>query len=193
MANYTDVVKGQTFKHLDTTKLIAIKFVDQDGNFAAPNPDHKWIAKIAIQNNDKPGYIGDFPAYPIDNQLIVRSKDLIKLNPGQYRLEAWETFTDQEDETTIWPTPQSSVGFTIEANITDQIGEMVKQVNFQDVVNSAVTAAGLNVTVGTTTTLPAGSQATVEHAVQSAYEKSDLTPTVNPDDKPTTGVVINHD
>ena len=37
------------------------------------------------------------------------------------------------------------------------------------------------------------SQATVEHAVQSAYEKSDLTPTVNPEDKPTTGVVINHD
>ena len=36
-------------------------------------------------------------------------------------------------------------------------------------------------------------QTTVEHAVQSAYEKSDLTPTVNPDDKPTTGVVINHD
>lgn len=36
-------------------------------------------------------------------------------------------------------------------------------------------------------------QATVEHAVQSAYEKSDLTPTVNPEDKPTTGVVINHD
>lgn len=36
-------------------------------------------------------------------------------------------------------------------------------------------------------------QTTVEHAVQSAYEKSDLTPTVNPDAKPTTGVVINHD
>lgn len=36
-------------------------------------------------------------------------------------------------------------------------------------------------------------QATVEHAVQSAYEKSDLTPTVNPNTKPTTGVVINHD
>ena len=35
-------------------------------------------------------------------------------------------------------------------------------------------------------------QTTVDHAVQSAYEKSDLTPTVNPDDKPTTGVVINH-
>lgn len=162
MANYTDVIKGQTFKHLDTTKLIAIKFVDQDGNFATPNPDHKWVAKIAIQNNDKPGYIGDFPAYPVDNQLIVRSKDLVKLDPGQYRLEAWETFTDQDDETTIWPTPQSSISFTIEANITDQLGEMVKQVNFQDVVNSAVTAAGLNVTVGQTVTLPAGSQARVE-------------------------------
>lgn len=36
-------------------------------------------------------------------------------------------------------------------------------------------------------------QATVEHAVQSAYEKSDLTPTVNPNTKPTTGVVISHD
>lgn len=49
-------------------------------------------------------------------------------------------------------------------------------------VNSTLADKGFNV-----------SQATVEHAVQSAYEKSDLTPTVNPDDKPTTGVVINHD
>ena len=36
-------------------------------------------------------------------------------------------------------------------------------------------------------------QGTVEHAVQSAYEKSDLTPTVDPNEKPTTGVVISHD
>ena len=48
-------------------------------------------------------------------------------------------------------------------------------------VNSTLADKGFNV-----------SQATVEHAVQSAYEKSDLTPTVNPEDKPTTGVVINH-
>lgn len=33
---------------------------------------------------------------------------------------------------------------------------------------------------------------TIHHAVQAAYEKSDLTPTVNPDEKPTTGVVV-HD
>ena len=49
-------------------------------------------------------------------------------------------------------------------------------------VNSTLADKGFNV-----------SQATVEHAVQSAYEKSDLTPTVNPNTKPTTGVVINHD
>ena len=49
-------------------------------------------------------------------------------------------------------------------------------------VNSTLADKGFNV-----------SQATVNHAVQAAYEKSDLTPTVNPDDKPTTGVVINHD
>ena len=48
-------------------------------------------------------------------------------------------------------------------------------------VNSTLADKGFNV-----------SQTTVEHAVQSAYEKSDLTPTVNPDAKPTTGVVINH-
>lgn len=37
------------------------------------------------------------------------------------------------------------------------------------------------------------SQATVNHAVQAAYEKSDLTPTVDPTAKPTTGVVIDHE
>lgn len=49
-------------------------------------------------------------------------------------------------------------------------------------VNSTLADKGFNV-----------DQATVNHAVQAAYEKSDLTPTVNPDAKPTTGVVINHD
>lgn len=34
---------------------------------------------------------------------------------------------------------------------------------------------------------------TVEQAVQSAYEKSDLTPTVDPTQKPQTGVVVSHD
>lgn len=34
---------------------------------------------------------------------------------------------------------------------------------------------------------------TVEQAVQSAYEKSDLTPTVDPNAKPQTGVVVSHD
>lgn len=36
------------------------------------------------------------------------------------------------------------------------------------------------------------SQTTVEHAVQSAYEKSNLTPTIDPTAKPTTGVVIHN-
>lgn len=34
---------------------------------------------------------------------------------------------------------------------------------------------------------------TVEHAVQAAYEKSDLTPTVDPNKAPQTGVVVSHD
>ena len=35
-------------------------------------------------------------------------------------------------------------------------------------------------------------QETVEHAVQAAYEKSDLTPTVDPNAKPQTGVVVHN-
>ncbi|OYS70484.1 phage holin, LLH family [Limosilactobacillus reuteri] len=34
---------------------------------------------------------------------------------------------------------------------------------------------------------------TIEHAVQSAYEKSDLTPTINPNEEPQTGVVVTHE
>ena len=34
------------------------------------------------------------------------------------------------------------------------------------------------------------SDETIDHAVQAAYEKSDLTPTVNPDEQPKTGVVV---
>lgn len=37
------------------------------------------------------------------------------------------------------------------------------------------------------------SQSTVEHAIQAAYEKSDLTPTVDPTNEPQTGVVISND
>lgn len=33
----------------------------------------------------------------------------------------------------------------------------------------------------------------VDHVVQSAYEKSDLTPTVDPSQKPQTGVVVHND
>lgn len=35
-------------------------------------------------------------------------------------------------------------------------------------------------------------QETVEHVVQAAYEKSDLTPTIDPDAKPQTGVVVHN-
>ena len=49
------------------------------------------------------------------------------------------------------------------------------------VVDSALTDKGFDVKHDTITT-----------AVQAAYEKSNLTPTVNPDEKPQTGVVV-HD
>lgn len=36
------------------------------------------------------------------------------------------------------------------------------------------------------------SDETIDHAVQAAYEKSDLTPTVSPDEQPKTGVVVDN-
>lgn len=36
------------------------------------------------------------------------------------------------------------------------------------------------------------SEGTINHAVQAAYEKSDLTPTVNPDEQTKTGVVVDN-
>lgn len=49
------------------------------------------------------------------------------------------------------------------------------------IVNSALSDKGFNVPVST-----------VNHAVQAAYEKSDLTPTVDPNEQPQTGVAV-HD
>lgn len=47
------------------------------------------------------------------------------------------------------------------------------------IVNSVLSDKGFNVPVST-----------VNHAVQAAYEKSDLTPTVDPNEQPQTGVVV---
>lgn len=49
------------------------------------------------------------------------------------------------------------------------------------IVNTALDSKGIEV-----------EDATVQHAVQAAYEKSGLTPTVDPSEAPTTGVVV-HD
>lgn len=48
-------------------------------------------------------------------------------------------------------------------------------------VGSALTNKGFDV-----------SEETINHAVQAAYEKSCLTPTVNPDNQPKTGVVVDN-
>lgn len=49
-------------------------------------------------------------------------------------------------------------------------------------VQGALVSKGLSATEGT-----------IQTAVQTAYEKSDLTPTVKPDEKPQQGVVVSHE
>lgn len=150
---------GKNFKHLGTTKDIEIMLTNETGDPLRPDPSHKWIAKVA----DNSGYIGDY-AVKVDNtKLIVDSADFTQLNPGQYSMEVWETWTDADgDETSIYPSPTQRLTFVINANISDKAGNQIKQIGFQDVVDKAVLIAGQNLQVGDTTTLPAGDKASVK-------------------------------
>ncbi|MGM9907342.1 hypothetical protein [Limosilactobacillus sp.] len=153
-------VAGDTFKHLETTKTIVMRFRNSDGtSYATPTVGHTYVAKVA----NKSGYIGDYPVTLSGSQVSISTADLTKLVPDDYSLEVWESYTDNEGklQTTIYPSPGTRVYFQIESNIADTAGELIKQINIQDVVNGAVIAAGKNVVVDSTVTLAPGSQASV--------------------------------
>src|SRR5699024_9693538 len=82
----------------------------------------------------------------------------------KYELEIWEIWPsdgNEEPDKTIYPTPETVVPFTIEANVTDKSGEIIKKIGFQDVVNAAVENAGLNLQVGNINELDVGEKPTV--------------------------------
>lgn len=152
-------VTGDTFKHLETTKTIVMRFRNSDGtSYATPTVGHTYVAKVG-----NPGYIRDYPVKISGSQISVSTADLTELTPGSYSLEIWEGYTDDEGkmQTTIYPSPGTCVHFQIESNIADTAGELIKQVNIQDIVNGAVIAAGKNVVIDSTVTLAPGSQASV--------------------------------
>lgn len=151
---------GTEFKHEDTTQVMRIRFIAGNRFPIYPTKDHKFVAKIGKAYGS---YIGDYPVSVSGNSFEVKSSDLKELDNGDYRLEIWESYIDSEGntQTGIFPSPRAFVSFTINQNIEDTAWNLVKDISFQDIVNTAVVAAGQNIVVAGTNTLPAGSQASV--------------------------------
>lgn len=151
---------GTEFKHEDTTQVMRIRFIAGNRFPIYPTEGHKFVAKIGDADGN---YTGDYPVSVSGSSFEVKSSDLKGLDSGNYRLEVWESYVDSEGNTQvgIFPSPQAFVSFTINKNIEDTAWDLVKDISFQDLVNTAVTAAGQNIVVIATNTLPAGSQASV--------------------------------
>lgn len=162
---YSVYVRGGTFKRGDTMRHIVISFQDEQGCWVTPNPDHTFVAKVA----DSTGYIGDYPVTVVDSDFIILTKVFAKLPDDKYELEIWEIWPsegDEEPDKTIYPTPGTVVNFTIEANVTDKSGEVIKKIGFQDVVNAAVENAGLNLKIGNVSQTDVGTMPTVTQEYQ---------------------------
>lgn len=134
---YSVYVRGGTFKRGDTMRHVVISFKDEQGCWVTPNPDHTFVSKVA----NSTGYIGDYPVTVVDSDFIISTKAFAKLPDDKYELEIWEIWPsdgNDDPDKTIYPTPETVVHFTIEANVTDKSGELIKKIGFQDVVNTAV-------------------------------------------------------
>lgn len=139
-------VVGNEFKHKDTTREMKIRFFNKRGIIIKPNKAHKFIAKIGIESGP---YVGDYPVTVRHDYFILETSKLVDLAPGNYRLEVWESYNDDNGKTHvgIFPTPDQFAKFTIHANIPDSNDEYVKDISFQDVIDKAVISAGLHLSV----------------------------------------------
>ena len=153
-------IEDNEFKHEDTTHVMKIRFLAGNRFTIYPDKDKSFVAKVGTANG---AYLGTYPVSTDAGRFIVKSADLKGLGVGDYRLEIWEKYTDSngEPQTRIFPSPKAFVNFTINKNIEDSAWDLVRDISFQDLVNTAVVAAGQNIVVAGTNTLPAGSQASV--------------------------------
>lgn len=155
----TSVVYFGEFKHLDSAHQIKVYFKDGKGKWLVPNSGHKFIAKIALDND----YLGTYPAEAKDNYFLISTKYFTALDPGIYKGEIWETFSDNDgtNKTAIYPSNGSFFNFVIEKNVQDDSNNLVRRLDIQDVINNSVIAAGQNLQVAGINLLPAGSKASI--------------------------------
>ena len=152
--------ENTAFKHEDTTNMMKISFIGGNGYPIYPVKSHKFIAKVATADG---AYVGDYPCSAVGNRFQIKSADLKGLSSGFYKLEIWETYTDDDgkDQTGIFPSPSAFVGFTINKNIEDTAWDLVKEISFQDIVDKAVISSGQHLVVAATNTLASDLPASV--------------------------------
>lgn len=152
--------ENTAFKHEDTTNMMKISFIGGNGYPIYPVKSHKFIAKVATADG---AYVGDYPCSVVGNRFQIKSADLKGLSSGFYKLEIWETYTDDDgkDQTGIFPSPSAFVGFTINKNIEDTVWDLVKEISFQDIVDKAVISSGQHLVVAATNTLASDLPASV--------------------------------
>lgn len=156
-------VDGNSFKHKETTKNIVIRLFNSHGGVIEPDQTHKWSAQVAsLDNNGIKHYQGQYPVKFKGINILIDSEDLTELSPGDYELEIWETYTDDKPETTVYPSPGTTIPFHIDPTVPDSESEQIKQLGIQDVINLAVIKAGQNLVIDKINTLPTGSQASVK-------------------------------
>ena len=124
------------FKHGDTTVDFHINLSNIYGDPVRANTLHTFTAKVA--NNS--GYIGDYPCTIDGVSLLIDSNEFFQLPPDNYSMEIWETWTnpDGTKDTAIYPSPSKVLQFTINENIEDKTGEIVKRFDFQEAVENTV-------------------------------------------------------
>ena len=124
------------FKHGDTTVDFHINLSNIYGDPVRPNTLHTFTAKVA--NNS--GYIGDYPCTIDGASLLIDSNEFFQLPPDNYSMEIWETWTNRDGtkDTAIYPSPSKVLQFTINENIEDKTGKIVKRFDFQEAVENTV-------------------------------------------------------
>lgn len=142
MSDIVNSIKNNSFKIGETTRIIQFNFTDDDGDFYAPTPTHKYVARVG---NDS-GYLGDYPIKSAGHNFFVSSKDLADLPVGKYKLEVWETYEfNGQKETTIYPSPDANVPFTVKENITSKTGTKIKEIGIDSLVKKITDNIQVNV------------------------------------------------
>ena len=124
------------FKHGDTTVDFHINLSNIYGDPVRANTLHTFTAKVANTS----GYIGDYPCTIDGVNLLIDSNEFFQLPPDNYSMEIWETWTNRDGtkDTAIYPSPSKVLQFTINENIKDKTGEIVKRFDFQEAVENTV-------------------------------------------------------